>query len=139
VINVLDVEELLGLDIGEKRVGVARIHRRVMIAEPLAVLQNDTSLVENIRKLVSTYGSQAVVVGLPRNMSGEKTAQSQYVENISAQLMREIELPFIFQDETLSTVAATERMKSLSKRAAKRQKLGDDAYAAAVILEDYCR
>lgn len=120
----------LGLDVGMARIGVARINSIARISEPLAVLANDESFVPDIKKLISEYSIDIVVVGLPRNMNGEKTAQTEYVETFTNKLQTQIDKPIVFQDETLSTVAASERVTPKTKSM-------EDAHAAAVILEDF--
>ena len=120
----------LGLDVGQARIGVARINTIAQISEPLIVLNNDPSFEDKLRGLVDEYSIDLIVVGLPRNMSGEKTAQSEYVETFAKELQDNITTPIVLQDETLSTVAASQRVTAKTKSM-------EDAYAAAVILEDF--
>lgn len=120
----------LGLDVGLARIGVARISAIAQIAEPLVVLKNDVFFVEKLRQLIAEHSVDLIVVGMPRNMKGEKTDQSAYVEEFVKELAEETGVSLQFQDETLSTVAAQERVTPKTKQL-------EDAYAAAVILEDF--
>lgn len=120
----------LGLDVGMARIGVARINSIARISEPLAVLANDELFISEINKLIGVHSIDIVVVGLPRNMKGEKTAQTEYVEQFTDKLKEQLNKPIVFQDETLSTVAASERVTP-------RTKSMEDAHAAAIILEDF--
>lgn len=120
----------LGLDIGAARIGVARVNYIAQIPEPLVVLKNDHDFVSSLKRLIDEYSIDLIVVGLPRNMSGEKTAQSAYVEEFAEDLKSKIDLKVEFQDETLSTVAASEKVTE-------KTKMLEDAYAAAVILSDF--
>ena len=120
----------LGLDVGMARIGVARINSIARISEPLAVLANDELFISEINKLIGVHSIDIVVVGLPRNMKGEKTAQTEYVEQFTEKLKEQLNKPIVFQDETLSTVAASERVTPQTKSM-------EDAHAAAIILEDF--
>jgi putative Holliday junction resolvase len=121
--------EIIGLDIGDKRIGVARISTLVGIAEPLATIANDSNFNVALGELISEYGSQQIVVGLPRNLSGKQTAQTEKIIVFSDQLSS-FGLPVVFQDETLSSRQAEER-------ADQYKKFEIDAVAACIILEDY--
>ncbi len=120
----------LGLDVGQARIGVARSNSIAQISEPLAVLSNDEQFETKLKQLITEYSIDLIVVGLPRNMKGEKTAQSQYVEEFVEHTRTRIDVAIELQDETLSTVAAAERVTEKTKSM-------EDAHAAAVILEDY--
>ena len=120
----------LGLDVGMARIGVARINSIARISEPLAVLANDEPFISEINKLIGVHSIDIVVVGLPRNMKGEKTAQTEYVEQFTDKLKEHLNKPIAIQDETHSTAAATERVTT-------RTKPMEDAHAAAIILEDF--
>ena len=120
----------LGLDVGAVRIGVARINSIAKIAEPLMVLQNNDAVNDQINRLTIEYNADLIVVGLPRNMSGETTKQTEYVRDFVEELIKSTSINIVFQDETLSTVAASQRMTIKTKNI-------EDAVAAAVILEDF--
>jgi putative holliday junction resolvase len=123
--------EALGLDIGAARIGVARINYIAQISEPLVVLQNDDKFVTKLQKIIVENHTDLIVVGLPRNMSGETTKQTEYVRGFVTSFASCIDTTIVYQDETLSSVAADAR---LSKKLPSSMQ---DAVAAAVILEDY--
>ncbi len=123
----------LALDIGEKRIGVAVGDSGVRIAIPFETIDVDGHELERIAKLVLDEQPDAVVVGYPRNQSGEPTAQTAYVEQFAKQLV-DIAPKLVFQDESLTSVLAEQQLKAQGKPYAK----GDiDALAAALILQDY--
>lgn len=126
------INTALGLDVGEKRVGIARVNLIARLPEPLVALANDTTFGDKLNVLIQEHNPDVLVVGLPRNMKGEETAQSAYVRAFVAEHLNNCNLPVIFQDETLSSVEAEKRLG-----AAATQKGAVDAVAAAVILEDY--
>ena len=121
----------LGLDVGEKRIGVAVGDSAVKIASPIAVIENDDEVIINIEKLLDKYLIDKIIVGLPRNSQGEETAQSQYVRDFSEKL-KPLSIPIVFQDESLTSVQAIER---LSKN--KSTKSDIDAESAVIILTDF--
>mgnify|MGYP006375151227 FL=1 len=69
--------DILGLDLGLKRTGVARINLIAKIAEPLSAIQMDnTDLVSKVQELITEHNACAVVVGLPRGLDGQETEQT---------------------------------------------------------------
>ncbi len=123
----------VSLDVGEKRIGVAVGDAGVRIAVPFETIEVDGSEVARIAQIVIDEKADVVVVGYPRNQSGEPTAQTAYVESFASQL-RDIAPSIIFQDESLTSVLAEQRLQSYKKPYSK----GDiDSLAAAIILQDY--
>ena len=125
--------KLLGLDVGEKRIGVAVGDSSVRIAIPFDTIEVDGDEIKTIAKLVLNENSEVIVVGYPRNQSGEATAQTKYVEDFAKKLV-DLGPKIEFQDESLTSVIAEQRLISYKKPYTK----GDiDAQAAAIILQDY--
>jgi putative Holliday junction resolvase len=119
--------------VGEKRIGVAVGDSGVRIAVPFETIETDGHEIERIAHLVLDEKADVVVVGYPRNQSGEPTAQTAYVEAF-AEKLTDIAPVMVFQDESLTSVLAEQRLKSYKKPYTK----GDiDALAAAIILQDY--
>lgn len=124
---------LIGLDVGEKRIGVAIADTGVRIAVAYDTLLVDGSEGKAIRKLITAQNAQTLVIGYPRNQSGEATAQTAYVEAFAQQFKGEVP-ELVFQDESLTSVLAEQHLQQTGKPYAK----GDiDAQAAALILQDY--
>ena len=115
------------LDIGEKRIGIARANSIARIVEPVATIANDTAFTTVFKKLVDAHDVSVIVVGLPRSMQGNETQQSQYTRQFVEQYMSTYTI--VWQDETLSSVAAQQRGSWMTH--------GIDAAAACIILEDY--
>jgi putative Holliday junction resolvase len=123
----------LALDVGEKRIGVAVGDNGVRIAIPFETIEVDGTEIQQIARLVVNENTDTIVIGYPRNQSGEPTAQTAYVEEFAKQL-RDIASNIVFQDESLTSVLAEQRLKSQGKPYVK----GDiDAQAASIILQDY--
>jgi putative holliday junction resolvase len=126
-------KSFLALDVGEKRIGVAIADDMVKIAVPLDTIDVDGGEVERIARLVIEEHVDTVVVGYPRNQSGEATLQTEYVEAFARQLS-DIAPKLVFQDESLTSVLAEQQLKKYGRPYTK----GDiDAQAAALILTDF--
>lgn len=123
---------LLGLDIGEKRIGVARVSLPARLPQALVTLNNDTVFLDNLKTIIKEHQIDTLIVGLPRNLNGQETAQTVFVYNFCKQYLQDVGLPIIMQDETLSSHEAENRLKGQ-----KYQKTDIDALAAVIILEDY--
>lgn len=122
----------IALDIGEKRIGVAAGDSQIKIAVPLGTIEVDGDELRQIAEYAVRDQIEAFIVGYPRNQSGEPTAQTAYVEEFSKNLTDIA--PVIFQDESLTSVLATEQLQ----RSGRGYSKGDvDAGAAALILQDY--
>jgi len=126
-------KHFLALDVGEKRIGVAVGDSGVRIAIPFDTLEVDGTELEKIARIIIDEHVDVVVVGYPRNQSGEATAQTAYAENFAAQL-NDIADKVVFQDESLTSVLAEQRLQSYNKPYTKAD---IDAQAAALILQDY--
>ena len=124
---------LVCLDVGEKRIGVAIADTSVRIAVAFDTIEVDGNELTKIAEIVIREDAKTLVIGYPRNQQGETTAQTAYVENFAKQL-EEVAENIVFQDESLTSVMAENRLIAMKKPYAK----GDiDAQAAAIILEDY--
>ena len=64
---------LMGLDIGLKRIGVARVNLDVKLPEALGTFANDQAFSAKLKELINEYQIDTLVVGLPRNMDGQET------------------------------------------------------------------
>lgn len=123
----------MALDVGEKRIGVAVADTSVRIAIAYDTIVVDGTEIEQITRIVGQESVDTVVVGYPRNQSGEPTKQTEYVEAFVERLDG-LDVELVFQDESLTSVKAEE----LLKRQKKPYEKGDiDALAASLILEDY--
>jgi len=129
------VEGILALDVGEKRIGLAVQNGGVRIAVEKGFLEVDGGEVERIGEIVKEEGVGVVVVGRPRNQSGEVTEQTRLVEGF-VEILREAlgDVVVEFQDESLTSVMAEKLLKEEGRPYSK----GDvDSRAAALILQDY--
>lgn len=124
----------LGLDVGGQRVGMAHGDSVARLASVLPTLNVDGQEVAAIRRLVHELGITDVVVGRPRNQSGEPTQQTAAVERFVASVIEPLKLSIHWQDESLTSIMAEQR---LGDRKKPYTKADIDAEAAAIILQDY--
>jgi putative Holliday junction resolvase len=122
--------QYLALDVGLKRTGIARASETARLSEPLMTVST-TDIVRKLKDLIEEYNISAIVVGLPRNLQGSSTQQTNWVRDWVSHVKQKIDLPFYWQDEVLSTKIA--EAKKLTYK-----KIHDvDSLAAAIILQDF--
>jgi putative Holliday junction resolvase len=137
------VGRIVGLDVGERRIGVAASDATCTLARPVGVLRTtglDGDALALVRaelaRLDDDEGLASIVVGLPRRLDGSPNAMTPRVEAFAVRLQAETDLPVIFQDERLTSREAESRLAERDKDwRARKGRL--DAAAAAIILQDY--
>jgi putative Holliday junction resolvase len=129
---------ILGLDVGDRRIGVA-------LSDPLAITaagletvtrtntQND---VEAIKQLAERHGVIKIVVGLPANMDGSIGSQAEKVRSFSKKLARSTGLPIVYEDERLTTISAIRTLTIQGVKTGHNKDLVDKV-AAAIILQKF--
>ena len=125
----------LGLDVGDKRIGVALSDPMGILASPLTIVdRSDESIaIKAITDIVEQNQVGKIIAGLPRSMDGSVGKQAEKVIAFIDELRDHTEVPVEFRDERLSTVSAKRLMLMVGKPA----KSGDDKVAAALILQGY--
>lgn len=124
----------IALDVGERRVGVARADLKIGIASALPTLHRSSTTLSDIRQIAHENNADVVVVGLPRGLDGQETDQTRSVNTFADELKTHIAIPVIFQDEALTSRQAE---AELEKRGKPYKKSDIDALSAIYILEDY--
>lgn len=127
---------IMALDVGERRIGVALASTAARIANPYVTVLYDEQALTKIMSLADQNHVSRFVVGLPRNMAGEETQQTQTVRSFTEQLRAKTDTPISFQDESVTSVKAKEELEAKGKPYAKED---IDKLAATYILEDYLR
>ena len=129
-----DLGVIAALDVGEVRIGIAMNPPGVLIAQPFMTIDNDAKVNETIASLIRDNNVTKLVVGNPRNMQGNDTKQTRYVEGFVENLKSNIDVPVFMQDEALTSVKAEEELKD---RKTAYEKGDIDSLAATYILQDY--
>ena len=134
----VDKTRSLGLDIGDKRIGIALSDPGGILASPFTIInrEGDGAAIEAIVEIVVQQQVKQIVVGLPRSMNGSLGKQADKVRAFTEKLCSHTEVPVVFRDERLTTVSAKRLMQAVNAKKTKR-KAQDDAIAAALILQGY--
>lgn len=134
---------IIGIDLGERRIGVAVSDTTATLARPLKTIKrgtSDTDAVELLRATIAQLADEeevgGIVIGLPTRLDGTDNLQTPRVKKMIALLSALVTIPVVIQDERLSSREAEERL-SLSEKDWRKRKARLDAAAAAVILQDY--
>ena len=135
----LVVERYLGLDVGSKRIGVAVSDELGLMAQPVLTLTRKRSALEDIRslaRLCRRFGCVGIVVGDPKHLSGEASAQGDKVREFAGELGELAGLPVHFVDERLTSRAAHEILYAAGKIRQEHKPLVDQV-AAVLILQSF--
>ena len=132
------LSRVLGLDFGERRIGLALSAPLGIIAKPLTIIDRKKTAdhISRISEIVSERKITSIVVGLPLTLKGNYSKQTEIVLAFIDQLKSDLQIPIMTVDERLSSVAAE---KSLQAQAVKtgHNKGRVDETAAAIILQEY--
>jgi len=134
----------LGIDYGNRRIGLALSDATGLLARPWKTILREGNPGQVAARLGAEIaaleaeddGLAAVVIGLPRRLSGEEHEQTRAVRIVAEQLRKVSSLPLHFQDERLTSHEA-EALLARREKDWRKRKAALDAAAAAVILQDY--
>jgi putative pre-16S rRNA nuclease len=135
------VKRILGLDAGERRIGVAISDPDRRFALPLRSI-DATGAEESISRIVAAEEVTEIVVGLPLSLSGEASAQTERARAFGRSLEERLGLPVQFWDERLSTQEAirlgtADRPGRGRERRTRRTPIDTDSIAASIILQAF--
>ena len=134
----------MGLDVGDRRIGVAISDATCTLARPVGVLRSNglerdavnVAAAEIARLGAEEDGVASLVVGLPRRLDGSPSDMTPRVEAFAAKLGAKAALPVVLQDERLTSREAESRLAQREKNwRVRKERL--DAASAAIILQDY--
>lgn len=130
---------ILGLDVGDKTIGIAVSDCLLLTAQGVEVIRR-TSLVkdiERLRQLIAEYEVTVIVLGMPKNMNGTIGPRGELVQQFAKQLEDAFpDISMRFWDERLSTVASEKMLIAADVSRAKRKQV-IDKMAAVFILQGY--
>jgi len=128
----------LGLDIGDRWIGVALSDPGGILASPFSIIErtDDSQALAAIINIINKQQVGIIVVGLPLSLDGTLGGQAEKVKDFAQKLIDQVETPLEYRDERLTTVMA-QRLKRASGRKKSRGKTRYDAEAAAIILQNY--
>ncbi len=125
---------VLALDVGSKRVGVAVASLIARLPHPLTTLTASENIPDELAAIIEREDVERLVVGLPRGLEGQDTAQTEAIRHFIETLKTQFDLPIDMQDEALTSKKAE---AELEKRGKPYQRGDIDALAATYILEDW--
>jgi putative holliday junction resolvase len=94
---------ILGIDYGEKRIGLAITDRQNSLALPFGMIENNDALSENILKLIKDNDIGKIVIGRPVNLKGESGHQAEVVDIFISNILKKFELPISVMDERFTS------------------------------------
>ncbi len=132
------MERLMGLDVGDKTIGVALSDPLMITAQGLTTIKrtNLKSDIQELRKIIDEYKVTKIIVGMPKMMNGTIGIQGEKVISFTEKLKEKIDLPTDFQDERLTTALSEKILISADVKRNKRKEV-IDKLAAVQILTTY--
>ena len=129
---------LLGIDYGEKRIGLAITDPLKIFVKPFDTIDNDSiaNVIEKLKLIIKTQQIEKIILGLPVSVSGEESTKTIEVKDFYNELLKNLDVPINFWDERYSTVEANEFLikKGVNWKKSRKE---IDKIAAAVILKSY--
>ncbi|MDP6501859.1 MAG: Holliday junction resolvase RuvX [Dehalococcoidales bacterium] len=128
----------MGLDIGDRRIGVALSDPGGILASPHTIINrdDDKQAIEAIIDIADQQQVGQIIAGIPLSVDGTVGVQAEKVKDFVESLSCRTQIPIEFRDERLTTLEA-KRIMLISRSRKNRRKSRDDAVAAAVILQSY--
>ncbi|MCY6372318.1 Holliday junction resolvase RuvX [Clostridium ganghwense] len=129
---------ILGLDVGDKTIGVAISDPLGFTAQGITTIQrkNEEYDIKELSKICQEYNVESIICGLPKNMNGTIGTQGEKVVEFCEIIKQNIQIPIKMWDERLTTAAAHRAMLEADLSRAKRKKIVDKL-AAVYILQGY--
>jgi putative Holliday junction resolvase len=127
---------LMGIDYGEKRIGLAITDECSIIAQPLTTIIRNGGELKEIFELVEQYKIGKVIVGLPLNLNGSVSASTGRVQGFTEKLKEAVKIPVEYWDERLTSKEVEKMLVGFDVTRKKRQKRSD-SLCACVILRTY--
>jgi len=129
---------LLGLDVGDKRIGIAISDPLGITAAGLETLsrKNIEADVNAISQIAERHGAVQIVIGLPLNMDGTSGEQAEKAKSFGRKLAKAIGLPVVYEDERLTTISAIRTLTLQGIKTGNKKDLVD-RQAAAIILQKF--
>ena len=129
---------IMGIDYGEKRIGIALSDPLLTFAYAFTTLQNDSSFLIKLSKIIIEKKIIKIILGLPSERFKSSKELSQKVLELKSEIETKNKIEVVLWDEEYSSVIAKEKiMESVTKKSKRKQKDLLDRHSAAVILQEY--
>ena len=128
---------LLGLDLGERWVGVAATDDTGVLASPVATVDLRHQDIDAVLEFAKQHAVSGIVVGLPRTMSGSEGFQARQTREQAAEIQERTSIPVLYWDERLTTALAERITRGKRGKSRRKKAVPPDALAAAILLQSY--
>ena len=130
---------ILGIDYGDRRIGLSVSDMLYITAQPLDFLNvnGDKDAISKIKPYISEYNIEKIVLGLPKNMDGTEGERAAKTRRFSEKLNIEFGIEIDFFDERMTTISAERALNSMNVRGSDKKKGKKDMLSAAIILQGY--
>ncbi len=125
--------KILGLDIGDKRIGIAISDELEIISTPFEVIENDEKVDDKIREIINKHNIKKVVVGIPYTLKGSVGDQARKTIDFIDSTFKNMNVEVEYMDERYTTKIPLKLFGKYSKKKVL------DKFSASIILEDYLR
>jgi putative pre-16S rRNA nuclease len=127
---------IVGIDYGERRIGVAAADDRLRIALPVETVEVRAEPAEEIVRIAEEQRAEALVIGLPLSMTGAEGPQAAIVREAATKVEERLSIPVHLHDERLTT---TQALRAPKATGAPKKKGADnrDAVAASILLQSF--
>jgi len=131
-------KRILGIDYGEKRIGIAVSDPMKIIAKGIKVIENSANALREIQHIAMEYDVEIIVVGMPFNLKGERGTMAKEVEVFIDKLKGSTGLEIVTWDERFTSHTAHETLRTMGVKKKQRQEKSQiDLMASALILQGY--
>jgi putative Holliday junction resolvase len=128
----------MAIDYGEKRIGIALSDPLLTFAYPYITIQNSSSLISDLSKIIAEKNILKVILGLPSADFKSSKKISEKVHKLKTEIEDKMKIEVTLWDEEFSSIIAKERViKSVTKKSKRKDKGLLDKHSAAVILQEY--
>jgi putative Holliday junction resolvase len=132
------IKRILGLDIGDRRIGVAVTDEIGVTAQPVGTIDRSktSAYLKEIIEIAKQYDAACIVAGLPKRLDGSSSPQTDKVERFLTELKAQTDIPIQTWDERLTTATAEAALIEANVRRKPRRKV-IDSLAAQIMLQHY--
>ena len=129
---------IMGIDYGEKRIGIALSDPLLTFAYPFTTLQNDHDLLTNLSKIIIEKKIKKIILGLPSERFASSNRLADKVKKLKNEIETNNKIEVVLWDEEYSSAIAKEKIvESVSKKSKRKSKELLDQHSAALILQEF--
>jgi putative holliday junction resolvase len=128
----------MGIDYGEKRIGISLSDPLLTFAYPFTTLQNDQTFIKKLSDIIHEKNVVKIILGLPSSRFKSSANLSVEVQNFKNEIEHNLKIEVTLWDEEYSSVLAKEKViESITKKSKRKNKALLDQHSAAIILQEY--